>query len=203
MQPQNLPLTELFGRVLSRLLRRKESAAGVINTLRGGPPTRAGSGDPRQLWRVGNISDDRLSREYRGGGSAWKDVLIVAAIIVIGITLTRPGLLDRLLHGSPAAVAKGDVLVVSVKDVDVLSARQTASPRGYNVLLAGNVEDGIARLQSAEGHIALVVVDGDMPGAKRVISAAKSGHPNARLVVLTGARQASDVSERLLNGGIR
>jgi hypothetical protein len=194
VQQQNLPLAELFGRVVSRLLRRKKSAAGVINTRR--------SGDPRRFWMVGNISADGLSREYQVRGSAWKDVLIVGAVIVSGIALTRPGLLDRLLHGSPAAVSKGDVLVVSVKDVDVLSVRQTASPRGYNVLLAGNVEDGVGRLQGAGGHIALVIVDGDMPGAKRVISAAKRD-PNARLVVLTGARQARDVSERLLAAGIR
>ena len=128
---------------------------------------------------------------------------MVAVIVAVGIALTRPGFLDRLLHGSPQAVAKGDVLVVSVNDVDVLSARQTASARGYTVVLARNSEDAVALVQRAGSHLALIVVDADMPGAKRVISAAKGDHPNVRQVILTGTRQAGDVSSRLLEAGIR
>jgi len=203
VEPQNLPLTELFGRVVSRLLRRKESAPGVVNARWGGPPARAGSGDPRRFWMVGSKSEQGLSREYRGGGSVWKDLVMVAAVVIVGIAVTRPGLLNRLLQGSPTAAAKGDVLVVSTRDVDVLSTRQIASPRGYSVVQARNADDGVARVQSTGTQIVVLVVDGDMPGAKRVISAAKSESPNARIVVLTGTRQASDVSGRLLDAGIR
>jgi ActR/RegA family two-component response regulator len=95
------------------------------------------------------------------------------------------------------------VLVVSANDLDVLSVSQTASARGYGVSTSANVQDGIARLQHARKQIAFVVIDGDMAGANRVISAAKSGHPNARLVVLSGERQAGDVSGRLLEAGVR
>jgi CheY-like chemotaxis protein len=200
VEPQNLSLTQVFARVVSRLLRRRESASGVAQ--RSGPPARA-SGDPHGFWMVGGQSEQGISREYRGGGSVWRDLVVVAAVVALGIAVTRPGFLDRLVHGSPTATVKADVLVVSAKDVDVFSTRQVASPRGYGVVLARNADDGIARVQSTRGQIAVLVVDGDMPGAKRVISAAKSGHPNARLVVLTGARQASDVSSRLLDAGIR
>ena len=173
-----------LSRLLSRLLPSKQSPGDAID-VESGPSARAGS------------------RDYRGGASVWKDLAIAAGVVVVGIVVTSPGFLDRLIHGSPAPVSKGEVLVVSAKDMDLLSVSQTASTRGYRVSIAADADDGVARLQNAGNQVAFIVVDGDMAGANRVISAAKSSHPNARLVVLSGARQAGDVSSRLLEAGVR
>jgi hypothetical protein len=69
--------------------------------------------------------------------------------------------------------------------------------------MAANAEQGLAQLQSDQKQIAFVVVDGDMAGANRVVITANKSHPEARLVILTGARQAGDVSRRLLDAGVR
>ena len=170
---------------LSRLLPSKQSPADAVDARESGPAALPSS------------------RKGRDRGSVWKDLAIVAAVFVVGIVVTSPGLRDRLIHGSPAPVFKGEVVVVSGKDMDVLSVSQTASPRGYRVSIAADAENGVSRLQDAGKQIAFVVVDGDMAGATRVISAAKSSHPTAQLLVLSGARQAGDVSSRLLEAGVR
>jgi ActR/RegA family two-component response regulator len=133
----------------------------------------------------------------------WKDLAIAAAIVVVGVVATKPGFLGPLIQGSPAPTVKGEVIVVSAKDLDLLSVSQTASVRGYRVSIAANTEDGVAQLQNAGKQIAVVVIDGDMAGANRVVVTANRIHPEARLVILTGTRQAGDVSARLLGAGVR
>jgi len=126
----------------------------------------------------------------------------VTVVVGLGVTLTRPGMLDRLIHGSPAQAVKGEVLVVSAKDTDVLAVNQTASSRGYRVSIAATADDGIAGLSAAK-QVSVVVIDGDMAGANRVVVAANRSHPEARLLILTGARHAGEVSAKLLGAGVR
>jgi ActR/RegA family two-component response regulator len=111
-------------------------------------------------------------------------------------------MLDRLFHGAPTQTVKGQVMVVSAKDADVLAVSQTASSRGYHVSIAASAKDGIAGLNAAK-QIAVVVIDGDLAGANRVVITANRIHPEARLVILTGTRQAGDVASRLLAAGVR
>ena len=143
-----------------------------------------------------------VAQDETAGRPVWTDLALVLVVVAVGVLITRPGMLDRLFHGAPSQTAKGEVMVISAKDMDVLAVSQTASARGYGVSIAGIAEDGVARLQSAGKQIA-VVIDGDMAGANRVVITANRRHPEARLVILTGARQAGDVSARLLGAGVR
>lgn len=189
-------------RILRRLFQSHEEITPSTDLSGQGSPPRAGSGELRKL-SAADPEPKRWGREYRGGGSVWKDLAIVAVVIVGGFLLTTQGTLDRLLHGPPPATPNGQVLLISAHTPDIVAVRQTVLPRGYTVRTASNADEGFAGLQRESGQIGFVVIDGDMGGAKRLVAAAKSSCPQARLIVLTGPRQVGDVANRLIDGGIR
>jgi len=102
---------------------------------------------------------------------------------------------------SPVQLAPG-VLLVSVRESDLLSVPATVEPRGYSVLLADNVEQGLAIIGRQRDRIAIVVVDTALPHSKQLLQCVRSVCPRARLVTLHGPRRAGQVSALLIDNAV-
>jgi DNA-binding NtrC family response regulator len=119
------------------------------------------------------------------------------------MVLVPAGVLDRIMHGPPqVSLARPDVLVVSANASDQTAVSQTVRPRGYTVRSASSVDAGRSSLGSGPERIGIVVIDGDMAGAKRLIGEVKATCPAARVIVLSGARDAGEISSRLVDAGV-
>lgn len=145
-----------------------------------------------------------MGREHHRG-FGWDTIILAIAVLAVAVAAMIPtGVLDRILHGPPGIVpSKPYVLVVSARQSDQLAAAGTLQPRGYIVLLADNAAVGLEDLQRQPQRIGALVIDGDIPGAGRLIGRLKTVCPEARLIVLSGPRDAGRVSNLLVDSVIQ
>jgi hypothetical protein len=167
-----------------------------------GKPPRAGPGERRKSLGPGTVGM-RVSHDYRPG-FGWQSLLLAVIVVAVAFMVLVPaGVLDRIMHGPPqVSLARPDVLVVSANPSDRATVAQTVQPRGYTVRSVSSVDAGRSILAAEPERIGIVVIDGGMAGAKRLISEVKVTCPAARVIVLSGARDAGEISSRLVGAGV-
>lgn len=167
-----------------------------------GHPPRAGSGQRSKS--IGLAGErQRLARDYRPG-SGWQSLALAAIVVMVAaVTFAPADVLDRILHGPPRlALSRPDVLVVSGSPSDHAATTHAVQPRGYSVRTAANVESGLEDLRREPGRIGFVVIDKNIAGARRMISAVKKTCPEARLILLDGPREMGRISHLLVDAGM-
>lgn len=105
-------------------------------------------------------------------------------------------------YSSRPVESSPEVLVVSARESDRFSVRQTVEPRGYTVLFADNVAAGMAILGRQPNQIAILVIDTELARSNRLLQAARSCCRRTHVVALSGPRQAGQVSSLLINTAI-
>jgi hypothetical protein len=165
---------------------------------RGGAPL-AGPGDRFSMMRerIG------MSQDYQPG-FGWQSLILLGIVAATAAVALFPGEVVNRFVGlrTAAAPLRPEVVVVSEKESDWQAVRQTVLPRRYNVRTAESVEAALTILEHTCGPIGFVVIDGEMAGAGRVMSAAKRVCPDARLIVLSGPRGAADIARVLVDAGV-
>ena len=167
-----------------------------------GKPPRAGPGGRQESFGPGTTGV-RVGNEYRPG-FGWHALLLGVVLVAVAFMVLVPaGVLDRILHGPPqVSLARPDVLVVSANPSDQAAVSQTVRPRGYTVRSASSVNAGRSSLGSGPDRIGIVVIDGNIAGAGRLVDEVKAACPAARVIVLSGARDAGEISSRLVAAGV-
>jgi len=111
--------------------------------------------------------------------------------------------LDQVRSHPPSPAQPGpEVLLVSAREADRFGVRATLEPRGYSVLLADSVEEGIEIIGRQPDRIAIVVIDTDLPQSKRLVQAAGSQCRGAPVIALNGPREAGQVSGLVFNTAV-
>lgn len=149
----------------------------------------------------------RWVRSYHPG-FGWPSLLLIAIGAVVSCAFLLPrevstGFVDRILYGLPPVLPRRPVvLVVSGRASDESAVLETVQPRGYTVRRAATAEAGLRKLRREANRIGIVVLDGDLAGAERIASEAKTACPNARVVEVSGTRAAGEIARRLMDAGV-
>ncbi len=133
----------------------------------------------------------------------WSVVLIVSMVIGMAITIAPTDRINwsvRRISGAVAvfrpaqAMERSDVVILSRQAADRFAVGATLEPRGYVIRQAPTAELAIAQLRQQRGHIAMVIVDEAMPGARDTLMAARKICPDACPVLLKGPREPAQVA---------
>jgi two-component system cell cycle sensor histidine kinase/response regulator CckA len=106
----------------------------------------------------------------------------------------------------PTEAAGGNETVLLVEDEPMVRelAVVTLREKGYNVLEAGNGEEGLRTARQHEGKIDLVLTDVVMPvmGGKEMADALRTSHPNTKVLFTSGYAEDAMGHHGVLRPGI-
>lgn len=126
--------------------------------------------------------------------------LIIGAGLGIGFTESGRQLVTSVLNPQTETPARPEVLVVAANRSDQLSVITTVEARGYDVVLAGNIEAGIHALGYAdEEQLRIVVIDPAMPNSSAILRCVKAAYPNTRIITVDPNHSAVNLARQLLN----
>ena len=145
------------------------------------------------------------SAPVRGWGKSAKLALLIIAALPISMAV--PLVLPYLPHVAlerphPADVLPPEVLLVSKQASDQAAVILASQPRGYKARQAESADAALESLQHDPNRISIVVIDNNMKGAQRVISAVTRSSSTPHLVILTGARDQGTISGMLVKAGM-
>jgi two-component system, cell cycle sensor histidine kinase and response regulator CckA len=109
------------------------------------------------------------------------------------------GASEKRATPAPHVAAGGTETILLVEDEDSVRqlVRETLSARGYQVVEAGNGEDGLAAAARHNGPIDLIITDVVMPGmdGREMVKLLAQTRPETKVLFLSGYTEDSIASE--------
>lgn len=151
---------------------------------------------------------------FHSGHGAWLSLLwpALACCGVVGavlLALEVPGggiarAADRIRSSissrvSPAKPNADRVLIVTSDPMHELTAIATLSPRGYEPLLAGNLEGVKQQLAAHQARVRFAVIDAAVPGSPAIARSLAGLLPAGRIVMLRPGASRENIGQALLD----
>jgi hypothetical protein len=131
--------------------------------------------------------------------------LAVIALMIgagLGIVCSESGhqLVMSVLNPRTETPPRPQVLVFAANHSDQLSVITTVEPRGYDVVLASNIEAAIHALGYAdEEQLRILVIDPTMPNSSAILRCVKAAYPDTRILMVDPNQSSVNLARQLLN----